>query len=241
MNRAFTLPQKLSLASQRQTPELASALARLAVDTRSEERLLATLPFAGEDTTAGSETELQVAVAGRRKAVDLPLTIEESTYFENLLRRARSGDSSQRPIQELEQYLSSNQDQVWENSGVRFPYRLLQGFAREVFHFDLLADKQDPQSGLRSDSGRYLIGADKAETVRVPISYLIKLALADLVGRQEGLPRTIRQTGQDLMGHYLNDNTSPETFSFHVVPVRPDAGMGRALARETSKRFLLTR
>jgi hypothetical protein len=42
------------------------------------------------------------------------------------------------------------------------------------------------------------------------------------------------------MAHYLNDNTSPETFSFHVVPLNSDAGMGRALARETAKRFLLT-
>jgi hypothetical protein len=42
------------------------------------------------------------------------------------------------------------------------------------------------------------------------------------------------------MNHYLNDNTSPETFSFHIVPLVPAAGMGRALARETAKRFLLT-
>ncbi len=42
------------------------------------------------------------------------------------------------------------------------------------------------------------------------------------------------------MGHFSNDNTSPETFSFHVVQIRPEAGSGRALAKETAKRFLLT-
>jgi len=41
-------------------PELSEALDRAGIDCRSSERLLATLPFAGNDTTAGSETEPQV-------------------------------------------------------------------------------------------------------------------------------------------------------------------------------------
>ncbi len=42
------------------------------------------------------------------------------------------------------------------------------------------------------------------------------------------------------MDHLLNDNTSPETFSFHVVPIRSEHGLGRSLAKETSKRYLFT-
>jgi hypothetical protein len=36
--------------------------------------------------------------------------------------------------------------------------------------------------------------------------------------------------GIRLMGHYLNDNTSPETFSFNVVSLTPAGGMGKANA-----------
>ncbi len=42
------------------------------------------------------------------------------------------------------------------------------------------------------------------------------------------------------MEHFTNDNTSPETLSFHVVPFRSETGFGLALARETSRRFLLS-
>jgi hypothetical protein len=240
MEKALLFPASTHHARQPAPTELATAIARLGIDSRSEEQLLGSLPFAAQDTTAGSETELQVAVAGRRSDVDLPLTIEASSYFENLLRRARSGDGSDRPIHALEEFLADNQRGIWENSGVRFPYHLLHGYARDVFQCDLRADKLNPKSGPRSDRGRYLSGPEDDQTVRVPISYLIKLALADLVGRQEKLPGSIKETGRKLMAHYLNDNTSPETHSFHVVPIRPDAGMGRALARETAKRFLLT-
>lgn len=240
MKKALLIPASTRQARQPELPELATTIARLGIDNRSADQLLASLPFADQDTTAGSETELQVAVAGRRGDVDLPLTIEASSYFENLLRRARSGDGSDRPIHALEEFLADNQKGVWENSGVRFPYHRLHGYAREVFQCDLRSDKLNPKSGPRSDHGRYLSGPENNQTVRVPISYLIKLALADLIGRQEKLPGSIKETGRKLMAHYLNDNTSPETYSFHVVPMRPEAGMGKALARETAKRFLLT-
>ena len=46
-------------------------------------------------------------------------------------------------------------------------------------------------------------------------------------------------TGESLLD-YFDDNTSPETKSFYVVPLRPESGGGCCLGRETSKRFLLT-
>ncbi len=47
------------MSSTAMRPELSEALDRAGIDCRSSERLLATLPFAGNDNTAGSETELQ--------------------------------------------------------------------------------------------------------------------------------------------------------------------------------------
>ncbi|MDT8421921.1 MAG: hypothetical protein RQ754_15955 [Desulfuromonadales bacterium] len=243
MESALLLPARSNLADHPEAikaKELKDATLRLGMRTGNDEQLLSSLPFFCSDITAGSETELQVAVAGSRSDVDLPLTIEASSYFENLLRRARSGDSTDRPLHALEEFLANNRKDIWENSGVRFPYHLLHGYARQAFQIDLRADKENPRSGKRSDLSRFLTGPEGEQVVRVPISYLIKLALADLVGSQKELPVSIRQTGQQLMAHYLNDNTSPETFSFHVVPMRPDAGMGKELARETAKRFLLT-
>nr|WP_320050941.1 hypothetical protein [uncultured Desulfuromonas sp.] len=76
--------------------------------------------------------------------------------------------------------------------------------------------------------------------LRLPLSYLVKLALADLIGIQPHLHQNLRVTAEGLLNHYLNDNTSPETFSFHVVGMSAKNGQGKALARETAKRFLLT-
>ena len=207
----------------------------------ADKELALTLPFSLKDTTAGSETELQVAVAGRKQDVDLPDTIERSNYFANVLKRAAAGEAPQRLVTDLERFLTSNGENVWENSWVRFSRKQLSAYADQVFRHDLLAIKSDHSSGPRSDAHRFVLhNREGEEQLRLPISYLLKLALADVLGSQDLLPALIRGTGERLMGHFLNDNTSPETFSFHVVPLSPDAGMGRAIARETSKRFLLT-
>ncbi len=199
------------------------------------------LPFASDDATAGSETEMQVAVAGRRESVDLPLLIEHSDYFVNIAKRAAAGEAPKRLITDLERFLADNDEQVWENSWVRFPRRVLSTFAAQVFERDLLADKRNVAAGRRSDANRFTtVGPDGEELLRLPVSYLLKLALADILGSQPDLSREVAETGRRLMAHYLNDNTSPETFSFHVVPLRKKTGSGSALAREAAKRFLFT-
>jgi len=219
----------------------AGILNLLGINPDDSGRFIEELPFSLGDTTAGSETELQAVVAGKKDDVDLPNTIEQSNYFANILKRAASGEAPQRLITDLERFLDNNTENIWENSWVRFPRRVLSPFAGSVFDHDLRAVKCDPESGPRSDAQRFIIrNREGEECLRLPVSYLIKLALADLLGSQQRLPLIIRETGQRLMGHYLNDNTSPETFSFNVVPLRPDTGMGRAIARETSKRLLLT-
>jgi hypothetical protein len=144
-------------------------------------------------------------------------------------------------VADLERFLADNSSNVWENSWVRFPLKRLSSYARHVLEHDLLADKQNPATGQRADAARFFShAADGTVMLRLPISYLIKLALADLIGSQQILPDLIRQTGIRLLGHYLNDNTSPETFSFNVVSLTPQNGMGAAIACETAIRFLMT-
>ena len=76
-----------SLATPKKVVSAETALNELGVAPRRVE----TLPFV-EDAMAGSETELHAAVIGSRSDVDLPISIEESTYFANAARRAEAGD-----------------------------------------------------------------------------------------------------------------------------------------------------
>jgi len=217
------------------------ALTLAGVCLERPETIATSLPFSVGDVTAGAESELQAVVAGDRRLVDLPLIIEQSNYFANMMKRAASGETSQRAVADLERFLADNSSNVWENSWVRFPLKRLSAYARQVLERDLLADKNNPATGQRADAARFFFhAADGTVMLRLPISYLIKLALADLVGSQQILPDLIRQTGIRLLGHYLNDNTSPETFSFNVVSLTPRNGMGAAIARETAIRFLMT-
>jgi len=198
------------------------------------------LPFTLFDTTAGSEMELQAVVVGEKNDVDLPIAIEQSNYFANIVRRAMAGDTTKKIVTDLERFLNTNAENVWEHSWVRFPRNRLSPFAEDIFKRDILADKEHPLKGLREDVHKFIFSNKGEEFIRLPISYLIKLCLADVLGSQKDMPSLIYGTGCSLMHHFLNDNTSPESFSFHVVPLRPDKGMGKAIARETAKRFLLT-
>jgi len=198
------------------------------------------IPFSLGDTTAGSETELQAAVSGSKECVDLPIVIERSNYFANIIRRSAAGDTSSQVVSELQEYLDKNNEGLWENSWVRFPISKLNRFAKQVLDSDLVLDKKNPDSCLRGDATKFLYREQGDEYLRVPISYLLKLSLADIIGSRKRIPEVIHRTGERLMDHFLNDNTSPETFSFHVVPLRLETGFGRAIAKETSKRYLLT-
>ncbi len=223
-------------------PESARKIfARMGVSFASRDELAATLPFSSHDVTAGSESELQAVVCGAKEDVDLPLIIQQSNFFANMMKRAAAGETPRKAVADLERFMADNPSRVWENSWVRFSRNKLSRFAQDVLERDLLADKKHPASGTRADAGRFLFrDSSGEEMLRVPISYLIKLALADLIGSQQKLPDCIRTTGIRLLEHYLNDNTSPETFSFNVVSLSPATGMGRAIAKETALRFLMT-
>jgi hypothetical protein len=195
--------------------------------------------FLPEDTTAGSETELQVTVAGKRADVDLPLTIEQSNYLANIMRRTAAGDTPRKIGAELNRFLNDNGRDMWENSWVRFPKASLNANALNTLRHDLLADKANTTGGDRSDAGKFGYCENGADFLRVPISYLVKLSLADILGSSNVHPLVYR-TGTQLFDHFLSDNTSPETHSFHIVTGSPKKGPGTGLARETAKRFLLT-
>lgn len=199
------------------------------------------LPFSPGDVTAGSEHELQAVVLGSRQHVDLPQIIEESNFYGNLRKRSAAQDSPKRALRALERFLSGTPGQVWENSWVRFPQRCLGPAAHAVLMHDLKADKADPDSPARSDIDRFFCAAGEP-LVRVPVSYLMKLALADALspppGRLEASLAEPSPTSQRLLDHYLNDNSSPETVSFYVVSMAH--GGPRAIAQEFAQRFLLT-
>ncbi|MBI1355473.1 MAG: hypothetical protein GC160_14095 [Acidobacteria bacterium] len=211
-------------------------LEELGVDPNRPE----TLPFGPGDVTAGSESELQAAVLGEREDVDLPQAIERSNFFANSIRRAAAGDAPRGIVSALEDWLETNRERVWDNSFVRFPRRTLSAYANSVFENDLRADKSDPGSPRRADAGRFTVFERGEELVRIPISYLLKLALADALGVAEHPPDAIRAPGVRLMGCFLNDNTSPETLSFHTPRLLQSAAGGAALARESAKRYLFS-
>ena len=197
------------------------------------------LPFLDQDTTLGSESELQTAVLGDQKNVDLPLSILESGFSLNLQKRAAYDDTSRQLLDGIVSLLNENTDGVWENSWARFPLNTLNAFASGVLSRDLLANKTNPNGEPRSDVSRFFItGSDGSDWLRTPVSYLLKLSLAQWLGDADFLSDKLASTAKLLMGHFNNDNCSPETYSFQTTPYAGEGGRG--LARETSKRFLLT-
>lgn len=196
------------------------------------------LPFVARDATAGSEDELQAVVAGSSEHCDLPLSIRESRFFQNIARRSTSGEAPRRTLLDLEAFLNDTCN-VWENSWIRFPEARLSRYAQHVFQADLQVVR-DGAIGERSDASHFRFTQAGEPWLRIPISYALKLALADLVGTQLHMPEPMRQEASRLMRHFLNDNTSPETTSFRIVAAEGDRSLGEQLARDAARRFLFT-
>jgi hypothetical protein len=197
------------------------------------------LPFAPTDITAGSESEMQTVVMGKRTDVDLSLVIEQSNYLANIRKRAKSGDTSAKIMTDLEKYLNANNEGAWENSWVRFPKSKLGKYSQEVLRHDLSADKDNPEKGKRADIDRFLYQQNGEDFIRIPVSYLLKLSLAEIIGSSQLTDHLIRKTGLKVMDNFLNDNTSPETSSFYVLSMLPDNGIGGNVAKEMAIRYLL--
>ncbi len=194
-------------------------------------------PFAADDTTAGMEYELQVAVVGDGSTVDLPLTIKGSSYFRNLVKRCLRGDCPDRVVDALRSVLTEHEQSAWENSWVRMKTGCLSAAAARVIEHDFLADKARPDGPLRSDRHRFFAVHRGEQWLRLPISYLLKLALADCLGRMDGLPTEIHATGEQLLTHFISDNTSPEILSLSVAN-STSTTIGSAAAQESARTFL---
>ncbi len=229
-------PQAFDTVKQNDSDRLEEALG---IDRRTSDTLLRTLPFGPGDTTAGVENEIQAAVKGAGDHADLALTIRESDFFENIRRMAVSGDTTPRLKDELERYLEDNPDGFWENSWVRFPRHTLSAYTASIFRHDLRADKQCGDSAPRRDCARFACRDGGEDFLRVPISYLMKLALAEAVADRTA-DDLLRREAERLMSHFISDNTSPETHSFYVSRLSSAVGNGQAIAAETSRRMLFS-
>lgn len=192
-------------------------------------------PFVGDDTTVGMEYELQVVVEGDHKSVDLPITIRNSTFFKNIVKRTATGDLSPGCLESLKEFLFQNKSGVWENSWVRFPEYRLTTWTKQVLNTDFLADKSIQNSRKnRSDIQRFYCQHKGVKTLRLPVNYLLKLSLANVLSSKENYPPGLGKTGKRLLDHFISDNTSPEVLSF-TIPKARDEKIGALAARETAR------
>ncbi len=215
-------------------PSLASDAARFAATARRT----GLSPFGAGDTTAGMEYELQVAVEGSSDQVDLPLTISHSGYFKNIVERSRRGDCSEQIVDDLQAFLADRHQTIWENSWIRMKTGCLSNYAARMIETDFLADKSRPNGPLRSDRHLFFVVHRGEQWLRLPISYVLKLALADCIGRSPGLPERLRTRAEGLLDHFISDNTSPEVLSLSIVKSSAST-IGCEAARETARTYLV--
>lgn len=194
-------------------------------------------PFVDGDATAGTETELHAAVRGAPGDVDLPRAVAESATVHDLRRRVDRGDASPRILSDIERFLEQNDDEVWDHSWVVVRLSKLHPQTLARFEADLRRDALDAASPLRTDAERFRTTRGGEPCARVPVSYVLRLALLDAAARWDDASR--RSLAEKLAGHFLNDNSSPETHSFHVVGLEPGVG-GRDVADEMALRYLVS-
>ncbi|MGL4854034.1 MAG: hypothetical protein ACRC37_02125, partial [Lentisphaeria bacterium] len=195
------------------------------------------LPFSAGDTTAGVENELQAAVIGDASFVDLPLQLLNSPYYQNLQKRVARGDAPASLIDQLQTFIKSCEG-VWNNSWVRFPFSTLHEEVKEIVEVDLLANKQQPQLGKRKDYDSFFIMHNNEKCLRIPISYLLKLSLAQVIAKSE-IDEDLKRLFRSYFTFFISDNTSPEVLSFKPMLIDKGGNYGQAIARETGLRLML--
>ncbi len=194
-------------------------------------------PFGSGDTTAGMEYEFQVVVEGSSDRVDLPLSIKQSSYFKNLIKRSERGDCTQQSVSDLISFLEDGKQTIWKNSWIRIKPGCLSDCAAEIIAGDFLADKRQPDGPLRKDRNRFYTIHRNEQWLRLPVSYVLKLAFADCVNRIRHLPKSLVELGSLLQKNFISDNTSPEILSLTIADSR-DRSIGEGAARESARTFL---
>jgi hypothetical protein len=112
-------------------------------------------------------------------------------------------------------------------------------YAKQVLSNDLLGN-QSISSVPRSDRDRFFVECEGEKELRIPVSYLIKLAMADALNQTWRTRKPVWEIAEKIMRRFLSDNTSPESSSFHIVSLHPHHGNGKAVSREVLRRFFLT-
>lgn len=194
-------------------------------------------PFFGDDVSAGMENELQVAVEGEPTAVDLSLSLKESGYYTNLMLSAGRGDLPLRRVEALNTFIEENQQNIWENSWVRFPCHLLSGRTAAVLEHDLTADKETGTPTRRGDAETFSFTRQGEPWLRLPLSYLLKLSLIEAVHQPGWDASWLHSTAQRISRHLISDNISPEITSFTLANGTAKTLPGGELADECSRRF----
>jgi hypothetical protein len=209
----------------------------LGISSLNGDQWYASIPFSNKDTTHGAENEYQTAVSGSESDTDLPISIRNSNYYSNISRRARSGDIAKRNAFRVEDFLESNHERIWENSWVRFPVSRLKASTMRLIMRDMALDKSDDSSPMRPDIDRFFFEKNGDRWIRIPSSYLLKISIADAL---ETSNPALEKASNFICRHFLNDNSSPETFSFCPVSSENQKSAGKLLAEETLLRFLLS-
>ncbi|MDK2792328.1 MAG: hypothetical protein PWQ25_1191 [Deferribacteres bacterium] len=194
--------------------------------------------FSPGDFTAGAETELQAGVKGKWDNIDLVNKILSSTFYKNLSRRYETGEIDFNRIKQLDNLIKNTNKHFWENSWVLLDENVLSDYAKDQIKKDFLENKSDVNSELRDDYADCYVNFKGVEKLRLPVSYLLNLALIDVVSNLSDLPEAIFEEAKKISSKYINDNTSPETLSFYISD--DDDNLGENIANETSIRFLMT-
>ncbi|MBN1501588.1 MAG: hypothetical protein JW982_15630 [Spirochaetes bacterium] len=196
--------------------------------------------FSPADSTCGTETELQTCVRGSRDDVDLPVRILNSGFYKNLLLRIERKEIPVKVLENLNIYLNENKDEVWENSWVYFDPGKLSPYCRNMSRRDMSKNPEIPDAPERSDYNDYFFRKKDKLMMRVPVSYFIKLSLAEFYSENFLHETDIFKSLTVTLDRFLSDNTSPETLSLHVCRGDRDETPGSSIASETLLRFLLT-
>ncbi len=110
---------------------------------------------------------------------------------------------------------------------------------KDIFEKDLRQSRNNPDSPRRSDADRFLLEIDGQPCLRVPVSYLLKLSLHQIVAPRH-TPKLVHAFAMKITECFSSDNTSPEISSFYPAPYQRDGAPGTPIAEETLRRYLLT-
>jgi hypothetical protein len=192
------------------------------------------------DVTVGIENEWQVCVKGKPDCIDLVQSILASHHYKNLRDRTASGDISGSRLKALDTWIHDNPDAIWENSWIRLPLGILSPRTRDLFEQDLRRNRSNPNSPRRGDAERFFLTLNEQTCIRIPVSYLLKLAMHQISSR-DAFPAPLQAFAAKMAECFINDNTSPEISSFYPVPLSEESrAPGVPIAEEALRRHLLT-